>query len=286
MAHYYDLQGNPHHTVPTKKGAKNATRPTQIKDARENGWLPSVSAKCDMLGKPWLVRWKCIEAVKLALCRPLIESEDLQEASSQLVDRFLNEAGEAAEIGTRIHAEIENFFVCGACLSWVQGYGDSMIAMEPIIDRIEDVLDDNALYPVKSEFVTVNPSLGYAGTVDMLVNCGPVSGLADFKSTKTTPGKPVTYGDTHPVQLAAYLASEFHKGSLTPDFSQNFALNIYISTTEPGRVEAKFWTTEELQAAWKAFLAMSELYRWQNNWDPRVPNSRDEGRPQAVPSGP
>jgi hypothetical protein len=33
--HWYSLDGKPCHTQATKKGAKNPTRPTNLKDARE-----------------------------------------------------------------------------------------------------------------------------------------------------------------------------------------------------------------------------------------------------------
>jgi hypothetical protein len=47
------------------------------------------------------------------------------------------------------------------------------------------------------------------------------------------------------------------------------AYNIYISTTEPGRVEVIKRDADELREAFKAFLAVCEYYFWVNKYDPR-----------------
>ena len=55
--HWYSLDGKACHTQATKKGAKNPTRPTNLKDAREQKLLPSVTAYTKMLASPGLERW-------------------------------------------------------------------------------------------------------------------------------------------------------------------------------------------------------------------------------------
>ena len=44
MGHYYDENGQPNHFQITQSGKnKGKKRPTTIRDAKKNGWLPSVT---------------------------------------------------------------------------------------------------------------------------------------------------------------------------------------------------------------------------------------------------
>lgn len=133
--------------------------------------------------------------------------------------------------------------------------------VNPAIDAVER-LDLDTL---ASEKILVNTKDGYAGTTDLVMGRFHVSAIGDFKSKRTKPGKPVEPNQDHALQIAAYhvaahgCISETDKG-----------FNIYISTTEPGRVEVKEWSSKELVSSWSAFQNCLALWRYQTGYDPRV----------------
>jgi hypothetical protein len=107
--------------------------------------------------------------------------------------------------------------------------------------------------------VLVNNREGYAGTTDLLL----CNGILDYKSKRTKEGEKIVPSDSHPMQIAAYIMAHF--GTL----DGKRGINVYISTTEVGRVEVHEYTEQELKSAWQAFLACCVLYRYVNNYDPR-----------------
>ncbi len=56
--HWYTTEGAAAHTQPTKKGAKNPFRATTIRDAKEQGLLPSITGILSVIDNPALNRWK------------------------------------------------------------------------------------------------------------------------------------------------------------------------------------------------------------------------------------
>ena len=49
-----------------------------------------------------------------------------------------------------------------------------------------------------------------------------------------------------------------------------FGANVYISTTEPNRVEVVEYTAQEMRDAFDMFLAACNIWRYANKYDPRV----------------
>jgi hypothetical protein len=268
--HAYDHKGNPRHTVKTKQGAKNPTRATRASDAAKNNWLPSVSECLDVMDKDWLRRHTAIECVEKALKQPAIRDENISEYASRLVDKTMQESGEAAEIGTRIHDIIDNWALKRPLPNSIQLYGDDVVNASTLLDPVISMLKGFDIR--RTEFVTVNSGLGYAGTVDMeAFNGNGVAGLIDFKTKKTKVGKKIKPSDSHVMQLAAYHASEYNPrlGPEEIDWKDQWAANIYISTTEPGRVELKMWNSSELALAFEGFCSCCGLWRYLNNYDAR-----------------
>jgi len=112
--------------------------------------------------------------------------------------------------------------------------------------------------------VVANKAEGYAGRVDFFGRdkAGrPV--VADYKTRKTNPKEKITPYDGQAMQLAAYAAAKFGASAL-PTVR---ALNIYISTTEPGRIHVH--EHEDIAAEYSAFLAACHLWRHVKGYDPR-----------------
>ena len=81
---------------------------------------------------------------------------------------------------------------------------------------------------------------------------------------KTEPKKPVTPYDGQGMQLAAYAAAHYGPGALP----RVLAANVFISTTEPGRMEV--CKHEHLDDLYLDFLAAARLWRAAKAYDPRT----------------
>lgn len=263
--HWYTKTGRPSHTMPTKKGAKNPTRPTDIRDAKAFGLLPSVTSIIKMAHNDALERWKLNELARVCWERPPFGEEALAEYASASIKSAQEGAGKAAELGTNIHAAIENHYkgteVDPAFLCYV----------EPVAK----VIDGLGFNTMSNEVVTVSEKHGYAGTIDLACSNGSSCGVLDFKSTKTKAGEPIAPRISHSAQLAAYYVSYWANGG---DIKPNsFAYNIFISTTEVGRVDVVRYDSDQLQQDWEWFLACQILWRRSKGFDPRVPDTKFVG---------
>ena len=65
--------------------------------------------------------------------------------------------------------------------------------------------------------------------------------------------------------IGAYFAAAFNDSQ----FTDCNCMNVYISTTEPGRVDVVRYDRDTLVEAYKDFLCLTRLWRSQNSYDPR-----------------
>jgi hypothetical protein len=68
--HAYTRDGTAVHYQATKPGAKNPTRPTSLKDIREQRLLPSVTEYTKMLSAPGLEQYKTLEVIHACYLNP------------------------------------------------------------------------------------------------------------------------------------------------------------------------------------------------------------------------
>lgn len=267
--HYYDLAGKPCHTQPTKKGAKNPTRPTRVSDAKEQKLLPSVSTYLRVLSNPGLDRYKQMEVVKACYnCLPGA-GETLEEYTSHILEKSTEDASGAADLGSQIHKALETYFKEPLLydpktpITLTDGSKcDCAVFVEPAVKLVAE-LDSPVL---EAEAVLVHPEYGYAGMTDLIVQ----RGILDFKSKRTKPGVKVEPNESHVIQIAAYVAAHNGRGMEVqiPQNAEGF--NLYISTTEPGRVELVHWDYYALASAWEVFQNCLAIWRYRNGYDPRV----------------
>ena len=62
--HWYDQDGEPKYTI---IGANGKERNTTLRDAKREGFVPSVTTIIGMIAKPSLENWKIDQALKLSL---------------------------------------------------------------------------------------------------------------------------------------------------------------------------------------------------------------------------
>jgi hypothetical protein len=272
-SHYYDIHGNPCHTQPcVSKNAKKPTRATNIDDAERLGLFPSVTGITKALDNPGLERHKLLQVAKTCYNHPPSSDKEITTYANEMIKVAEQDAGGAAKIGDLIHEALENYITnpeYDLSTPIDMQDGNTIPAKEFVIPAIERMkeLHINVLH---SEKVVVNAPDGYAGKVDVIGEMRTFDGnwnvISDYKSTRTKPDKKIAHYPDRPMQIAAYLKAYFGT------FEKARGINIFISTTEIGRVEHTIYEEAQLREAWEAFQCCCSLYRYTKKFDPRRPN--------------
>lgn len=245
--HWYRQNGERCFTVPYADPSKGM-RPTTLRDAKKLGLLPSVTTILRALDKPALNNWRIEQAVLSVLTAPRLAGE----ATDAFVKRVLQvdkeqdaESVKAMELGSLIHGAVE------LALN-NQPYNDTLECfVAPVVALVRSFGVIRA-----TERVCVGD--GYAGTMDALSE-GDFIDVWDFKTTKNLPDK--SWPEAL-LQLSAY--SQTLGNSSLRRVRTN---NIYISTTEPGKVihfSHHDWT-ETYNCGFKPLL---QVWRWLNGFYP------------------
>jgi hypothetical protein len=261
--HWYDVNGNPFHTMTTADGS--GTRATTIKDAKRLGLIPSVTSILQVLAKPGLESWKLDQVVLACLKNAKQPDEGVDYYCRRVRDAAFEQVEDAADVGSDIHAaldlatdgqEYDNKDVI------VNGVPVSLsVFVEPVVSWI----NASGLTIVEREIQLVNKAEGFAGTSDVFFRYGKNGiGILDYKTKKTVPGKAVGAYDENAMQLAAYAATYYGPEAL----GSVQAANIVVSRTEPGRVDVV--KHKDLSGAWETFKHAAAIWRFVKGYDPRV----------------
>lgn len=250
-SHWYNKQGEAVFEVIKASGV--GMRPTTLADARKLGLLPSVTTILGIIDKPQLVDWKVKQAIQA--CFDNRPTGTLDEYVKAMQAQSEEQVGDAADLGTAIHAALEAAFAGETYDS----------AMAPYVMPTLAKVSQAGIKLVEHELRLVNELVGYAGTTDaVMVDGGGRQGILDFKSRKTKPGQKCTPWETEPMQIAAYAKAKF--GTL----DGIVGANVYISTTEVGRIEIVTYTSEQLWEAWNAFVASAMLWQYLKGYKPGI----------------
>lgn len=246
-SHWYDPEtGEARHTI---VGANGKERNTTLRDARKYGWLPSCTTILKVLASPELDRWKGQQILLASLTLPKKEGEPDDEYVSRIMEDAFKQVENAADLGTRVHKSLEEFF---------QGrpYDEEL---SPFVLAVKKWVEDNRIIFFAHELRLVSRKLGYAGTTDAIIGGGPYGrSVLDYKTRKSRPEYPMTPWQKEPMQIAAYAHIEECTGGC----------NLYVSTTEPGRVEAVWYDSNRLQQEMDAFKAAVKLWQHLNKYVP------------------
>jgi hypothetical protein len=271
MSHWYTKNGQAMHKVPGKTVAE---RDTTVADARIMGLLPSVSGITKMMANPGLDRWKqdiTIEASLKYAIQSAYGDMDEDKLYAEIRAESNKVAGAAADLGVKIHAAIESAL---GCQQWenqtVELADGKKVELKELVDPALAKLEELGINIVETEKVVTCLAHGYAGQMDVSYVKGDVAGVLDFKSTKTKPTKKIEVRQGQSMQIAAYHFACWSSKD-KPHFQPNHeGINLYISTTEIGRVDVVKYDAAELAKQWDGFLACLTLWRLQNNYDPRT----------------
>lgn len=265
--HWYTKEGTPCHTVENK--SKGGVRPTTIGDAKKLGLLPSVSAILGMVNAPGLNDWKIERIIEAAHQHATAGNiGELPEWSARVKEAAFQQVDDARDLGTAGHAALECYF-------GQQPYDPDAPIVTPagtiktsdIIDPVIAAVEELNVMPTAAEKVLVSLAHGYAGTTDITweSDTGEM-GVLDFKFKKTLPKKPIKQNT---MQCSAYWQAEWGAEYDWEIPAMACCYNVYVSTSDIGKVVVQKWDDIALREAWVAFKACLALYRFENSWDPR-----------------
>lgn len=245
MSHWYNRNGDACHTIVGKNGKQ---RSTTLRDAKKEGWYPSVTTIMKVLAAPELDRWKQQQVIlaSLTLSRNADESDD--EYCSRIMTDAFKQVDDAADLGTQIHAALENHF---------QGK-EYAPEMDVYIEPVKKWAEHNRIKFINHELRLVNQEVGYAGTTDALIEKDGVLHILDYKSRKTKPDIEVKPWSKEPMQISAYANIVGAKRGC----------NLYISTTEPGRIAEAWYEESMLVNEFEAFKHVCKYWQHANSYTP------------------
>ena len=252
-AHWYTRDGVPMHRVMKADGSGD--RATTLKDARRLGLLPSVTGVIGVLARPSLESWKMKQVAQAAMRMPKAETESEEYWVRRVIEGAFEQVEDAADVGSSVHAALEAGVAGDA-------YDEARwgVYVRPVLDGIAG----RGLAVTAREKTLVNASHGFAGTADLFFTWRDgAPGILDYKTKRTRPGEKVEAYDEHRLQLAAYAATEYGDAYI----GRVRAVNVFVSSTEPGRVE---WVHHgDLTPDWGAFRLLCGLWRHLKGYDPR-----------------
>jgi hypothetical protein len=134
------------------------------------------------------------------------------------------------------------------------------VYVEPVVKWAKET----GIQIVEREIRLVNREHGFAGTSDVFFRYGQNGiGILDYKTRKTQVGKPVGAYEDQAMQLAAYAATYWGEENI----GRVLAANVFVSTTEPGRMEVV--KHPEIAGDWEAFKLAAAMWRYLKGYDPR-----------------
>ncbi|MCP5523713.1 MAG: hypothetical protein H7A46_19425 [Verrucomicrobiales bacterium] len=250
--HWYRADGTPVHRLPTADGSGD--RATTLRDAKKLGLFPSVTGILGVLAKPGLEKWKLDQVALACLRAPKQEQESEDYWCNRVRNAAFEQVEQAADLGTMVHGALE------LAMAGEPYDPEFKVYVEPVLEWKRKV----GIEIVDREVKLVNRAHGFAGTADVLFRYGQSGiGILDYKTRKTKPGEKVVAYDNQAMQLAAYGATYWGEENI----ERVLAANVFISTTEPGRMEVV--KHETLPRDWQAFKLVAALWRYIKGYDPR-----------------
>jgi hypothetical protein len=237
--HWYTKTGEPRYTIIEKNGR---ARPTTLRDARERGYVPSVTTIIKQAAAPGLERWKINQTILAALTLPRIDGEPEDSYLNRIIRDSGEQARKAAEKGTEIHAAIQGHYE-GQAVSkeWWPYVKGAKEKLEKEYGGVHWFCEQSFAHP-----------LGFGGKSDLCYLDLPLVGDIKTKEFDAVDDKKLAWDD-HAVQLAAY-----REGLGIPTAK---CFNLFVSTTVPGLCHIHIWSEEEIQRGWKMFRSL--LSYWQ-----------------------
>ena len=239
--HWYTRDGEPMYTI---IGANGKERNTTLRDAKKEGFVPSVTTILGMVAKPSLENWKINQALNSALTLEKKDNESLEEFAYRCKQDSKEIGRKAAERGTEIHANIEKGFL---------GLGTSST-----YEIIQSWLDEN--FP-DEEWIAEDSfcaNQGYGGKIELYSKSGI---FVDFKTKDNLKGKDpakLVYDD-HGMQLSAYAQG--------CNIANPQRVSIFVDREDTDLVACHIWDTESHEKHKQMFNSILQFWQLVKNYE-------------------
>lgn len=219
-----------------------------VRHARKESALPSVTSICDMWPKPWLEYYVKRQMWEAAITTPRAPGTTDDQHFDACVNWSEEHRDRAADRGTRIHR----------C---IHGTQEPEADIAPFFDAFEKWNANEGGAMIWQEKTLVNSVWGYAGQADRLVEKLDGNYLDDFKTSGVKDKSKPPFYDNYPIQLAAY-----HTAWAQPGVK---CRSVVINTLEPEQPYVKVWTADEIAEGWHRFKLCYEMFVSLKRYDPR-----------------
>jgi len=214
------------YSVPDRNGLP---RPTNLRDARKLKLVPSVTTIIKCAASPGLEAWKLQQMMMAALTLPRAPEETEESFISRIQTDSKEQAKQAADRGSEVHAALESFFETRHV---TMKFSDAVLGTE---DEVIKIFGDLEWSTEKS----FGHPMGFGGKVDLHSRDG--NGVViDFKTKEFSRDQmeKIQGYDEHLMQLAAY--------RIGLDLPDARCANVFVSVTEPGLAVVREWSQEDL----------------------------------------
>lgn len=222
--------------------------------------MPSATGYIGCMRKPHLDEWKCEQVAKACFDQYKHGAgETLESWTEKAIYTADNASRGAMDLGTAVHQAIED------CINGKDYNAD----YEKYVSAVMVELDKLGMNNSEAEQCVGSLKHGVGGKVD--ITHRPTMTIGDTKTRghkilKTKPSKVPCY-ESDLIQTAIYGYCTF--GSAF--FISGRAVILAVSTVQPGLVTPHVFTGPQLNEAFETFLALTQIWRFTHNCDPRRP---------------
>lgn len=245
--HWYTLDGKVVDAVPGADGRK-MVKP-DIRHARKFGLVPGVTTITRQLKSEGLDKWKQKQLLLAALTLPRIENEPLDFFATRVVDDFTQQASAAADLGTKLHAALNRYFL----ERLLPDYEAAVNA----VHAVDEWLRELGATDIRGEVGFCVPGQ-FGGTADLTFRLGPITCVADSKTVEDTKLTKYEPYDENGWQLAGYGRG---LGLLPSDRYFNIGIG-----RGSGLIAVSEWSLEDMTANFTAFGHLLALWQIRNKW--------------------
>ena len=250
MGHWYNSIGEPCYNA-------------GLREARKQGYLPSVTTIDKIISNPGLDTWKQNVIIETCIANPFKGEIDDKEYIDWIKKEAFRDSRQKAKLGTVVHHLAERY-IQGKPLFFQGARSDVWEIFQPL----KDWIDINLMEPKKGvsssegcEIVLVNENFGYAGKADLLTNdtLGNLT-LLDYKTTFLTEKDIKKDGTLKKVKI--YPSWGRQLAALNEVAKAERVLSVVISTNKDFLgVWIVEWTQKELDKYFEEFHHALILYR-------------------------
>jgi len=240
--HWYSKDGEPKYTI---VGANGKERNTTLRDAKKEGYVPSVTTVLTLIAKPFLENWKINQALKSAILLDKFSNESEEDFIKRCKQDSKKIGQDAAKKGTAIHADIEKGFL-------TKSKNKTYLVVRKWLD--ENYPDEDWI--AEGSFCAEE---GYGGKIDLYSESGI---FVDFKTKDNLEDKKPyqLIFDDYGMQLSAYAQG---CGIKNPE-----RVSIFIDRGDTNIISCHVWDKDTHTKHLEMFNSIFNYWKLSKNYDP------------------